>query len=144
MKWFLVLLAALIFAGAVIVRVQGGFSASASRSAASSQAAGVALADAAPAYTAEQTLTGTAIMDVSTGLPAVPFIQYADRKGRTATKQLIFADARGCLPSAGDIPCVPGYPVRSAYPSLTTGEPIRVTGYMVENRFLITSFEEGM
>lgn len=85
------------------------------------------------------TLEGTAIMDTSSGTPAVPYIKYIDEKGRIATKQLIFADSRGCLPNAGDIPCVPNYPSQGAYPKLTTGEHLTVKGYMYENRFLVAS-----
>src|SRR5690242_8075268 len=60
-------------------------------------------------------LSGIAIMDTSGGTPAVPYIQYTNASGNIATKQLIFADARGCLPTAGDIPCVPGRSVNAAY-----------------------------
>jgi hypothetical protein len=85
------------------------------------------------------TLHGTAIMDTTSGTPAVPFISYMDAKNHLATKQLIFIDSRGCLAGAGDLPCVPSYPENSAYPQLTSGEKITVTGYIREDRFLITS-----
>jgi len=84
------------------------------------------------------TLEGTAIMDTSSGLPAVPYIEYNDENGATTTKQLIFADERGCLPGAGDLPCVPSYPILSAYPQLVTGQHIHVSGYIRADRFLIT------
>ncbi|MES2225209.1 MAG: hypothetical protein V4480_00170 [Patescibacteria group bacterium] len=79
---------------------------------------------------------GTALMDTSSGLPAVPFIQYINTAHGVATKQLIFADSRGCAPSAGDIPCV-STPTMSAYPSLTTGQRIAVKGYVKEDRLLV-------
>ncbi|MDB4992064.1 MAG: hypothetical protein JWL75_309 [Parcubacteria group bacterium] len=88
------------------------------------------------------TIHGTAIMDTSVN-PAVPYIQYVDASNHTATKQLIFDDTRGCSPGAGDIPCVPSYSVTAPYPHLTTGDPITVTGYIYENRFLITSITAG-
>ncbi len=84
------------------------------------------------------TIEGTAVMDTSTGYPAVPYIRYVENDGDTATKQLIFADERGCLPGAGDIPCVPTYPAAAAYPELATGQKIRVSGYIRANRLLIT------
>lgn len=84
-------------------------------------------------------LSGTAIMDSSSGLPAVPFIKYTDPARGIVTKQLIFADSRGCLPNAGDIPCVPTYAPQSAYPKLTTGEPIHVKGYIREDRLIVIS-----
>jgi hypothetical protein len=85
-------------------------------------------------------ITGTAIMDDSAGLPAVPYIKYQPNGQGVITKQLIFVDSRGCYPSAGDIPCVPsaaGY----AYPTLVTGQRIRVEGYLRENRFLVEHIE---
>jgi len=81
-------------------------------------------------------ITGTAIMDDSAGLPAVPYIKFQPAGQGMLTKQLIFTDSRGCYPSAGDIPCVPsaaGY----AYPAIKTGQQIRVTGWLRENRFLV-------
>lgn len=89
------------------------------------------------------TIEGTAIMDTSTGEQAVPFIMYTDEKGRIRTKQLIYADMRGCLPNAGDIPCVPTYPQESAYPELSTGMPITATGYIREDRFLLMGLRVG-
>jgi hypothetical protein len=83
------------------------------------------------------TITGTAIMDYSTGLPAVPYIKYIGRNDAVWTKQLIFDEARGCAPSAADIPCVPGYPQKAAYPQISTGQSITVEGYIRDNRFLV-------
>lgn len=89
------------------------------------------------------TITGTAIMDESSGLPAIPYIKYLDRDGKTWTKQLIFDDARGCAPSAADLPCVPSYPQTAAYPEVTTGQPITVEGYIRDNRFLVERMSLG-
>lgn len=83
-------------------------------------------------------IEGTALLDTSSGMPAVPFIMYTDANGRTRTKQLIFVNERGCLPNAGDIPCVPDYPVSSAYPKLTTGQRIIAEGYIRNDRLLVT------
>lgn len=83
------------------------------------------------------TISGTAIMDDSSGLPAVPYIKYVGQNGSIWTKQLIFTDPRGCAPSAADIPCVPGYPQTAAYPQIVTGEHITVEGYIRDNRFLV-------
>jgi hypothetical protein len=85
------------------------------------------------------TIHGTAIMDTSSGTPAVPYIRYQDAANKLATKQLIFVDERGCSPGAGDFPCVPTYTANGAYPHLTSGEKITVTGHIREDRFLITS-----
>ncbi len=82
-------------------------------------------------------LSGTAIMDTSSGIPAVPYIKYQDSKQGMVTKQLIFADSRGCLPNAGDIPCVPSYAPESPYPSLTTGQAIQVKGYIRADRLIV-------
>jgi len=89
------------------------------------------------------TLHGTAIMDVSNGIPAVPYIQYIDTNHATSTKQLVYMDARACAPGAGDYPCAPSYSASSGYPQLTTGEAITVTGYIYENRFLVISLSGG-
>lgn len=80
---------------------------------------------------------GTALMDTSAGLPAVPFIQYVTNDHTLVTKQLIFANSCGCSPNAGDLPCVPPYGTDSAYPDLTTGERIAVKGYVRADRFLV-------
>jgi hypothetical protein len=82
-------------------------------------------------------VTGTALMDTTAGLPAVPFIQYITTDHSLVTKQLIFANSRGCAPTAGDIPCVPSYSADSAYPDLTTGERISVKGYIRSDRLLV-------
>ncbi len=87
------------------------------------------------------TIHGTAVLDYSSGIPAVPFIRYMDESNRVATKQLTFLDARGCAPGAGDLPCVPGYSGSSGYPKISDGEAITVTGYFYENRFVLTSLE---
>lgn len=81
-------------------------------------------------------ITGTAIMDTSAGLPAVPYVAYQPAGQGTITKQLIFADSRGCYPSAGDLPCAPTRDTY-AYPVLETGQRIQVTGRLFENRFLV-------
>ncbi len=83
-------------------------------------------------------IEGTALLDTTSGTPAVPFIVYSDANGRTRTKQLIFINERGCLPNAGDIPCVPDYPVSSAYPKLTDGQGIIAEGYIRNDRLLVT------
>lgn len=85
------------------------------------------------------TITGTAIMDASHGTPAVPFIEYLNTHNATSTKQLVYYGVRACAPEAGDIPCVPPYHTTDGYPLLSTGERITVTGYIYEDRFLITS-----
>ncbi len=87
------------------------------------------------------TIHGMAIMDDSTGYPPVPYIRYTGGDGEISTKQLIFADARGCLPGAGDIPCAPTYAAAGAYPELMTGQKVRVSGYIRANRFLITELQ---
>jgi hypothetical protein len=86
-------------------------------------------------------ITGTAIMDYSAGLPAVSYISYIGQDNKTWTKQLIFMRARGCAPSAGDIPCVPGYPQTAAYPQVQSGQTLTVYGYIRDNRFLVESME---
>lgn len=83
-------------------------------------------------------IEGTALLDTTSGTPAVPFIVYTDEKGRMRTKQLIFVNERGCLPNAGDIPCVPSYPVASAYPKLASGQVIIAEGYLRNDRLLVT------
>ena len=85
-------------------------------------------------------ITGTAIMDTSAGLPAVPYVKYQPSGQGIITKQLIFADSRGCYPSAGDLPCVP-LAGSYNYPVLTTGEQIKVDGYLRDNRFLVEHIE---
>jgi len=85
------------------------------------------------------TIHGTAIMDASHGIPAVPFIEYLNAKNATTTKQLVYYGARACNPAAGDIPCVPTYAINGAYPQVTTGQSITVTGYIYEDRLLVTS-----
>jgi hypothetical protein len=89
------------------------------------------------------TITGTAIMDYSTGLPAVPYIKYVGQNDAVWTKQLIFDDSRGCAPTAADIPCVPGYPQKAAYPQISTGQSITVEGYIRDNRFLVERMSVG-
>lgn len=84
-------------------------------------------------------IDGVMIMDTSSGLPAVPFIQYQDAEGGMRTKQLIYKDMRGCYPGAGDMPCVPYYSGDSAYPQYSTGTRIRAEGYPYEDRLLVTS-----
>ena len=85
------------------------------------------------------TISGIAILDYSHGIPPVPFIGYLDMHNATSTKQLVFYAARACNPNAGDIPCVPPYSATDAYPSVTNGERITATGYIYEDRFLVTS-----
>ncbi|MEO6536636.1 MAG: hypothetical protein ABIT47_02995 [Candidatus Paceibacterota bacterium] len=80
---------------------------------------------------------GTALMDTTGGLPVVPFIQYIASNHSIVTKQLIFANSRGCSPNAGDIPCVPSYATDSAYPDLITGQRIVVKGYIRADRLLV-------
>ncbi|CAN5697856.1 hypothetical protein BH11PAT2_BH11PAT2_05150 [soil metagenome] len=82
---------------------------------------------------------GTAIMDTTSGYPAVPFIKYVTSDHTVVTKQLIFADMRGCSPNAGDLPCVPTYATNNAYPSLTTGERIEVKGSIRSDRLIVDS-----
>ena len=82
-------------------------------------------------------LEGRALMDTTSGLPEVPFIQYVARDHMLVTKQLIYANSRGCSPNAGDIPCVPSYATNTAYPELTTGERISVKGYIRADRLLV-------
>lgn len=89
------------------------------------------------------TIHGTAIMDTSTGIPAVPYIQYLNANNATSTKQLVYMNTRACAPGAGDYPCVLPYSATDGYPQLTTGQAIIVTGYIYENRFLITSLSKG-
>lgn len=97
----------------------------------------------APREQGPYTIYGTAIMDTSHGIPAVPYIQYVDTNHTTSTKQLVYMDARACAPGAGDYPCAPSYSAKDGYPQLTTGDAITVTGYIYENRFLITSLSGG-
>ena len=85
-------------------------------------------------------LTGTALMDTGSGLPGSPYIKYSLEDGTVATKQLVFADSRGCHPSAGDIPCVATYR-EQAYPNLATGQAIFVKGYVRADRLLVTGIE---
>lgn len=85
------------------------------------------------------TIHGTAIMDTSVGTPAVPYIMYLDTKHATTTKQLVYLDERACAPGAGDAPCVAPYQATDGYPLVTTGESITATGYIYEDRFLVTS-----
>jgi hypothetical protein len=84
-------------------------------------------------------ISGTAIMDFSTGLPPVPYISYEGANGDSWTKQLVFKNSRGCAPGAGDLPCSPGYSQLSAYPQVVTGSHITVYGYIRDNRFLVES-----
>ncbi|MDB5244951.1 MAG: hypothetical protein JWN90_56 [Parcubacteria group bacterium] len=94
-------------------------------------------ADALPNADTYVELQGTALMDTTSGLPAVPFIQYIASDHSLVTKQLIFANSRGCSPNAGDIPCVPSYGTDNAYPDLTTGQHILVKGYIRADRLLV-------
>lgn len=87
------------------------------------------------------TIHGTAIMDESHGIPAVPYIQYLNSSNATSTKQLVYMDSRPCAPGAGDFPCAPTYSASQGYPQLSTGQQITATGYLYENRFLITSIK---
>lgn len=82
------------------------------------------------------TVSGTVVYD--DGYPPAPYIQYQNARHATSTKQLVFYGARACNPSAGDIPCVPPYETTDGYPAFRNGDPITVTGYMYEDRFLIT------
>lgn len=86
-------------------------------------------------------IAGVAIIDTTGGLPGIPYIKYTLEDGSIATKQLIFADARGCHPNAGDIPCVPSASTQSGYPSLTEGQPLRVSGYIRADRFLVAELQ---
>lgn len=88
------------------------------------------------------TIDGTVIIDRSSGLPNVPYIKYTDQNGRLATKQLIYAGERGCSPTSGDLPCVPGYPADAAYPQLNDGQHISAQGYVYANRLLVTAIQE--
>lgn len=85
------------------------------------------------------TISGTAILDYSHGTPPVPFIEYLNVRNATTTKQLVYYGARACNPNAGDIPCVPPYSASDGYPTVLNGEPLTVTGYLYEDRFLVTS-----
>lgn len=85
------------------------------------------------------TIHGIAILDYSSGIPPVPYIEYLNTKNASATKQLVFYSARACNPSAGDYPCVPPYSASDGYPAVSNGQQITVTGYLYEDRFLVTS-----
>lgn len=85
------------------------------------------------------TISGTAILDYSHGTPPVPFIEYLNTHNATTTKQLVYYGARACNPNASDIPCVPPYSATDGYPAVANGERITVTGYLYEDRFLVTS-----
>lgn len=89
------------------------------------------------------TIHGRVIMDTSQGIPAVPYVEYFNTNNATTTKQLVYKGARACAPGAGDYPCVSPYSATDGYPQLTDGEAITVTGYIYENRFLITSLSKG-
>jgi hypothetical protein len=88
-------------------------------------------------------LSGTAIMDFSTGKPPVPYIKYESADGDVRTKQLVYLDSRPCAPGAADLPCSPGYPQHAAYPQLVTGSRITVYGYIRDNRFLVEELSVG-
>lgn len=85
------------------------------------------------------TISGIAILDYSHGIPPVPFIEYLNVQNATSTKQLVYYGARACNPNAGDIPCVTPYSASDGYPSVKNSERITVTGYIYEDRFLVTS-----
>lgn len=89
------------------------------------------------------TIHGTTILDYSHGTPPAPYIEYLDTHNATSTKQLVYYGARACNPNAGDFPCVPPYAATDGYPSLSYGERITATGYIYEDRFLITSITVG-
>ena len=85
------------------------------------------------------TIHGTAILDYSHGTPPAPYIEYLNTKQATTTKQLVYYGARACNPAAGDFPCVPPYSASDGYPLVSTGQHITATGYIYEDRFLVTS-----
>lgn len=86
-------------------------------------------------------IEGVAIIDTTSGPPGVPYIKYSLEDGSVATKQLVFADSRGCHPGAGDIPCSPSYGTGSAYPRLIEGQPLFVRGYIRADRFLVSELQ---
>lgn len=97
--------------------------------------------EAVPATRGYAQLEGDVLIDYSSGTPGVPYIVYAIPGNPHVTKQLVFADGRGCYPHAGDIPCVPTFG-GGAYPNLSDGQQIRVTGYIRDDRFLITQLQQ--
>lgn len=111
--------------------------------AASAHTGVITIGGSGPQMLGPYTIHGTAIMDTSVGIPAVPYIQYLNTNNATSTKQLVYLDTRACAPGAGDYPCAPTFAATDGYPSLTTGEAITATGYIYESRFLITSLSPG-
>lgn len=111
--------------------------------AARTQTASVSLGGSGPSSEGLYTIHGVVVLAYSFGTQSVPYIQYLNDRQATSTKQLVYLNSRACAPSAGDYPCAPTYSVTDGYPKLTNGEPITVTGYIYENRFLITSLSRG-
>ncbi len=86
-------------------------------------------------------LSGRVWMDATNGYPHVPYIAYYTDEGKLRTKQLVYAHVRGCSPTAADFPCAPEFSEYQGYPELTHGQEIRATGYISDNRFLVTNLE---
>ncbi|KND49517.1 MAG: hypothetical protein AB203_00350 [Parcubacteria bacterium C7867-008] len=80
-------------------------------------------------------ITGMILLDIA-GSNSVPYIQYATKNEKVATKQLIFAGSRGCAANAGDLPCV-AVDTDAAYPQYPTGTNVRVRGMQTADRILV-------
>ena len=83
------------------------------------------------------TLEGTVIYDGS--IPPAAYVEYRLAGGEIRTKQLIYRNARGCVPSAADIPCA--LPNQNGTPDLASGDRIRVTGTILGDQILIDGLE---
>jgi hypothetical protein len=94
------------------------------------------IANAVSSQINKTSVTGTVLIDASSGVAGIPYIKYTDSKGHIATKQLIFDDVRGCSSYAGDFPCV-NRSETGAYPKVVNGALITVTGAMYEDRFIV-------
>lgn len=86
-----------------------------------------------PAAERRATLEGAVIFSERGGRP-VPYIEYR-HEGSVRTKQLIFNHGRGCQPSAGDLPCAPGF--EAPVPDLSYGERIRVRGTILGDQIIV-------
>lgn len=84
-------------------------------------------------------IEGMVILDTLPGSDPVPFLQYTS-EGKVRTKQLIFANSRGCLAGAGDIPCV-STDQDAAYPHITQGARVMVRGMIKADRLLVYDLE---
>lgn len=111
--------------------------------AASSQPGTFSVGGTGPHAQGPYTIHGVTVLASSFGTSAVPYIQYVNENHATSTKQLVYMNARACAPAAGDYPCAPTFSETDGYPTLSNGELITVTGYIYENRFLITSLTRG-